>query len=158
MNRLARVLDGEFRRVAQQEGIEMAELIADVAREIGCSTRQLYNYRSGKWPLPATAIPTLCRRFASYALLDALRDECHLEDEIAVPDSYDLTRLVAQTVRDDMRYYERFLNAFESDGIDFNELEELRASGERIIQNVRQFEAIAAADCHRRAHRSNRSK
>lgn len=148
--KLALTLDREFKRIAKEEQIEMVDLVVECARLIGCSPRQLYNYRSGKWPLPGDAIPALCKRFGSLALLHALADGCR-ETSVEVPEQFELSRLVAQTVRDDMKHYDRFLGAFEDGVVERGELDELLASGARIIQNVRQFEAIAVADYERRS-------
>lgn len=146
---LALVLDDEFQRVAKAENLSMEDLVAEVALLVGCSTRQLYNYRSGKWALPGEMIPALCKRFGSLALLHSLAGGC-AETTIEIPEQFELSRLVAHTVRDDMRYYGRFLDAFEDGVIEKGELEELLIAGERIIQNVRQFEGIATADYERR--------
>jgi len=146
---LALTFDEEFKRVAKAEDISMEELVTEVSRLVGCSARQVYNYRSGKWLLPGQFIPALCKRFGSLALLHALAEGCCMKP-VEVPESYDLTKMVTQTVRDDMGFYSRYLDAFESDGFDRNELESLLAAGERVIQNVRQFEEIATVDCERR--------
>jgi hypothetical protein len=146
---LSLTLDSEFKRVAKAEQVSMDDLVNECARLVECSTRQIYNYRSGKWSLPAEMIPTLCKRFGSLALMHTLAEACR-ETPIEIPEKFELTRMVAQTVRDDMRLYERFLDAFEDGVIEKNELDDLRARGERVIQNVRQFEGIAAADYERR--------
>ncbi len=143
-------LDDEFKRIAKQESLSMEALVDEVSRLAGCSTRQMYNYRSGKWLLPAQLIPALCKRFRSRALLDALIDECRAT-RIDVPDSYDLTRLISQVVRQDLKHYERCIDAFESDGgIDGLELEEITDATERVIQNARQILAIAHENNQRR--------
>lgn len=147
---LALTLDAEFRRVAKQEQIPMEELVSEVSRLTDCSTRQLYNYRSSKWDLPARLIPILCKRFQSQALLYALIQECDEQPVEELPEQFDLVRMVTQAVRADMSHYEHFLNAFDSNGIDANELTALRESGERIIVNLRHLEAIATADYERR--------
>ncbi len=146
---LPHVFDSEFKRVALEEGKTMEDLIDEVAALVGYSVRQVYNFRSGKWLLPAQIIPTLCKRFRSRALLDALIDEC-CETDITVPESFELTCLVSKTVRDDLHHYEKFLAAFEDGVISEREMAELRASGERVIGNVKKFEAIAQADLDRR--------
>lgn len=148
--KLALTLDDEFKRVAKEEQIEMADLVVECARLIGCSPRQLYNYRSGKWPLPGDAIPALCKRFGSLTLLHALAEGCR-KTPIEVPEQFELSQLTARTVRDDLRHYERFLSAFEDGDVDKGELDELLVSGDRVIQNVRQFEAIAVAAHERRS-------
>ncbi|MGH9943324.1 MAG: hypothetical protein ACRD9R_13325 [Pyrinomonadaceae bacterium] len=149
---LALTLDSEFRRVAREEGRSMEAVMDEVTQLIGCSARQLYNYRSGKWSPAIKVLPILCKRFGSFALLDALREECK-ETRIALPDPYDLNHLVVQTIREDMSHYDFFLSAFESCGIDVQELESLRRSGEQVIQNVYQLLAVAEEDCARRAAR-----
>lgn len=146
---LALALDDEFKRVAKVENLSMEDLVAEVARLVECSTRQIYNYRSGKWLLPGEMIPRLCKRFGSLVLLHALEDGCR-ETCVEIPEQFELSRLVSQTVRDDLKHYEHFLDAFEDGVIESGELAQLRASGDRIVQNVRQFEAIAAADHERR--------
>src|ERR1044072_3500823 len=146
---LPHALNEEFKRVAQAEGKSMEELVQEVAALVGYSPRQVYNFRSGKWHLPAQLIPVLCKRFCSRALLDALIDECD-ETRVEVPDGYELTCLVSQTVRDDLRHYEKFLSAFEDGEISEREMAELRESGERVISNVKKFESIAQADLDRR--------
>lgn len=144
-------LDEEFKRTAKEESLSMESLVDEVSRLAGCSTRQMYNYRSGKWQIPAQLIPVLCRRFKSRALLEALIDECRAT-HIEVPDSYDLTRLIAQVVRQDLKHYERCLDAFDTDGgIDRLELEEITNTTERVIQNARQVLAIAKENYERRA-------
>jgi hypothetical protein len=146
---LARVLDREFKRVATAEQISMEDLVNEAAALTDCSTRQLYNYRSGKWSLPGEMIPKLCKRFRSRALLDELAAGC-AETSVNVPEAYELTRLVSQTVRADMSHFEKFLDAFEDGVIESHEMEKLRESGARVIEDVRRFEAIAEADFNRR--------
>jgi hypothetical protein len=146
---LPHVLDDEFGRLAKEEGKPMEELVEDVARLIGKSPRQVYNFRTGKWPIPAQLIPLLCRRFRSLALLNALADGCR-ETQIEVPELYELACLVSQTVRDDLHHYEQFLKAFEDGVVTEREMQELRESGERVISNVYKFETIAQADFDRR--------
>jgi hypothetical protein len=156
---LPHVLDAEFKRVAKAEGKSMEALVEEVAALVGYRPRQIYNFRSGKWDIPSSLIPRLCNRFHSRALLDALIDECG-ETRVEVPDNYELTCIVSQTVRDDLRHYEKFLAAFEDSEINERELAELRESGARVISNVKKFEAIAEADCDRqqRAQAARRSE
>src|SRR5438270_647575 len=108
MQRVSRALDGEFKRVAKAEGKTREEFVSEIAKLTKKSERQIYNFRSGKWPIPDCLYPILCNRFGSRALANALLDECG-ETPIAVPDSYDLTKLTSQTVREDLAYYEEFL-------------------------------------------------
>jgi len=127
----------------------MEELVAQVSRLIQRSVRHIYNYRTGKWAYEPAFIPLLCARFKSRALLDALVGECS-EVRIEIPEKFDLTRLVSATVRQDLEFYESFLEAFESDGIQQTELPRLRELMERVVYNAHRFLEIAAADCDRR--------
>lgn len=76
---LARALDDEFKRIARLEDVPMLDLVTQVAGSLGCSERQLYNYRSGKWPLPSSFLPALCQRFNSTLLLDVLHTAIPIE-------------------------------------------------------------------------------
>jgi hypothetical protein len=148
--KVALTLDSECRRVARAEQIEMADLMAEAAQLTGRSVREIYNYRSGKWSLPSDLIPIFCKRFGSYVLIDALREECR-EQRMPLPDKLDLVSLVAQTVRDDMQHYQFLIEAFESDGgIDAQELASLRRTGERVIQNVYHLLGVCEENCARR--------
>jgi hypothetical protein len=147
-------LDSEFRRVAQAEGITMEELVAEIAKLTKRSNRHIYNFRCGKWPIPDKLFPIFCKRFGSLALANALLEECR-ETPVTLPEKFDLTKLVSQTVRDDLKYYEAFLDDFESDGIDSNELSQLRILAERVISNAYRFVEIAARDCERRKTRQD---
>lgn len=148
---IGRAFTAELKRIASTEDKTMDVLCEEIARLVGLKgERQLYNWRSGKWPLPSDAIPFLCRRFKSLALLHALEDEC-TDVVVEVPDGYDLTREVSRTVRNDLQAYERYLTAFESDGIEPHELRELRELMEAVVRNAHRFLEIAATDCERRS-------
>ena len=69
-DRIAAVIDSEFKRVANEEGVVMQELVADVARYLGIPERNIYNYRTGKWSVPASIISPLSIRFRSSAILE----------------------------------------------------------------------------------------
>jgi len=149
MNVFALTFDDELRRVAGEESKSMEELVVEIAALLGCSTRQIYNYRSGKWAPKVTKLPVLCKRFGSVVLARAIIDECQ-DIPMHVPEEYELARLITRTVREDMEHYGGLLAAFESEGIDKTELDELKVSGERVKRNVNQLEAIAMADYERR--------
>jgi len=149
---IGRAFTAELKRIAVIEDKTMEELCEEVGRLVGLEgkqQRQLYNWRSGKWPLPSNVIPILCRRFKSLALLHALEDECS-DVVVDVPDCFDLTREVSRTVRKDLEAYEHYLKAFEGDGIQHHELRELRELMEDVVRNAHRFLEIAATDCERR--------
>lgn len=148
---IGRALTAELKRIAATENKAMDELCEEVAPLVGLKkSRQLYNWRSGKWPIPSNVIPALCRRFKSRALLNALADEC-ADVVIDVPDGYDLTREVCGTVRRNLGAYEQFLKAFEDGSIEPHELQELRELMEGVVSDAHRFLEIAATDCERRS-------
>jgi hypothetical protein len=142
-------LDAEFRRVAREEQKSREALVAEVAALTHKSERQIYNYRSGKWSLPADLIPALCRRFRSRALLAALEEQCR-EVEVDVPNPAAMVTMVSRTIREDLDHYQHYLDAFEDGVIQPRELRDIRERAERVIRNLYQFVAIAAAQCERR--------
>lgn len=147
---IGRSFTAELKRLSLLEDKSMDEICEEIARLVGLrGERQVYNWRAGRWPLPSNVIPTLCRRFKSRALLNALADEC-ADVEIEIPENYDLTREVSQTVRQDLLAYEGFLKAFDDDSIEPHELQELRELMEKVIANAHRFLDIAATNCERR--------
>src|SRR5262245_15373075 len=92
---LAQVLDDEFKRVAREEDRPMNDLVHEIATLAGVTSRQLYNYRTGKWPIPARVIPMISRRFRSTALLTVLRDQSQNPDQ-AIAGGPDLCGNVAE--------------------------------------------------------------
>jgi len=152
---IGRAFTAELKRIALLEDKTMDVLCDEIANLVGLKGRehrQLYNWRSGRWALPSNVIPTLCRRFKSLALLNALKDECS-DVAIEVPDGYDLTREVSQTIRKDLQAYEQFLKAFEDGRIEPLELQQLRELMEGVVRNAHHFVDIAATDCERRRSR-----
>jgi len=153
---IGRAFTAELKRIASLEDKTMEALCQEVGSLVGLTgkeQRQLYNWRSGKWPLPSNVIPTLCRRFQSLALLRALEDECS-DVDVQIPEGYDLTREVSRTVRKDLQAYEVYLMAFEDGSIEPRELQELRLLMEDVVRNAHRFLEIAATDCERRTSRS----
>lgn len=149
-DQLARILNEEFKRIVRCDEISMEDLVLETASLIQRSARHVYNYRTGKWPFEPAFIPIFCRRFGSRALLDALANECS-EVQVEIPDKFDLTRMVSVTVRQDLEFYQEYLQAFESEGIQPHELQRLRELMERVIHNAYRFLEIAVADCERRS-------
>jgi hypothetical protein len=69
---LAKTFDEEVKRIASEEGREISEIVYEIAVMIDVTTRQVYNWRSGKWPIPATVLPRLARHFKSDRLMKEL--------------------------------------------------------------------------------------
>lgn len=149
---IGRAFTAELKRIAEIEETTMDALCEEVAQLVGLrgkEYRQLYNWRSAKWPLPSNVIPTLCRRFKSLALLHALETECR-DVVIDVPEGADLPRLVSHSMRQDLHLCEQFLAAYESDGIQPRELRALRETAERTIASIYRLVEVAGADCEKR--------
>jgi hypothetical protein len=146
------ILTDELKRMAKAEGISMEEAMEATASATGYSVRQIYNWRGGLQPIPAQAIPVLCQRFGSRAMLDALIDEC-AGVRVEVPELYELDRLVANIIRADMKTCEKFLDAFEDGQVTRGELADLRLAMTQLIEGGRRLYAIAESDYQRRQAR-----
>ncbi len=154
---LSRTLDSEFKRIAQEEEKTMEELTNEIVGLVGRRPREIYNWRSGKWPLPSNLIPVLSRRFKSLALLNTLLVECS-DVKIEIPEGADLALKVSARIRKTLRCYEKYLNAFESGGgVEPHEMPELRERLEDVIRGAYEFLEIAAADLERRAEARNQT-
>jgi hypothetical protein len=145
---LHKILDDEFKRVAKLEDISMEQLVSDVAATTSYTPRQIYNFRSGKWPLPSELIPYFCMRFKSRALLYGLIGLCE-RTPVEIPDSYDLAVLSTRIVREDLRHYENLLLAYEDKKITSAELGQLEESGQRVISNICMTLSMARAEHER---------
>ena len=143
------ILTEELKRTAKAEGVTMDEAMDAVADATGYSVRQVYNWRGGTQPIPSQAIPALCQRFGSKALLNALTDAC-AGVRVEVPDLYELDRLAAQTIRADMALVEKFLGAFEDGIVTRGELGDLNIAMTEFVTHARMLYAIAEADYQRR--------
>lgn len=138
---IAHTLNEEFRRVAKEEDITLEQLTEEIASATNYTTRQLYNFRSGKWPIPSELIPYFVMRFKSRAVLNALIGLCD-SVPVEVPEQYNLAKLSSDAVRSTLVYYEQNLSAFDDGKISRNELNELRESGERARTMIAMFESI----------------
>ncbi|HKO43385.1 MAG TPA: hypothetical protein VJU84_08845 [Pyrinomonadaceae bacterium] len=153
----ARILDSEFKRIYEQEDKTMEELVGEIAQLVNRRPREIYNWRCGKWPVPSSAIPTLCRRFGSTALVNALVAECS-DVAVVVPEGADVPRMVTRTMKKDLALFEQFLDAHDSDGFQPHELRTLREMAEQTIADIYRLVEVAGADCdHRTQLRLNPS-
>lgn len=149
---LAQTLDDEFKRVARDEDLPMEQLVDETAALTGLSPRQLYNYRSGKWPIPARIIPILSRRFQSTALLTVLRGQtnetCNLR--IANCDSKNIGERALDLLRLTVNHHSSLLNRIDASEFDANDLHKLEETTERIVQGERELYACAEIEYERR--------
>ena len=137
MKSLAFVLDGEFKRVAKAEGISMEQLVSEVSKLTGYTPRQIYNFRSGKWDLPTSLVPILCKRFNSHALLNLLQDEIN-EQPIEISDTDDIPQLSIETLGEICAHHYNLLDIVNGRrSLDRNTLVEMEESTERIVQRER---------------------
>lgn len=136
---LSQVLADEFRRVAREEKIEMQDLVDQVATLTGYSARQLYNYRSGKWPIPADLIPTLCKRFKSAALLRAMSDA--VEAAVELPADRDLFDMSMEVLKEASDLLFAVASSSRA-GFDQQVLNELDEATERLVRRERMLLAL----------------
>jgi hypothetical protein len=157
MNQLARALDSEIKRVAKDEDKTMEEIVSEVAELIGKHPRHVYNYRSGKWPLPSDKIAILCKRFGSYSLANAIKEEASNE-EIPIPDQYDIGELAVEGLRRVCDYHSQLMDAFKQPGgIDKATLNILDQQLSDIVQRERLLYSIAEVE-HDRAQNARRHR
>ena len=154
MNSLARALDAEFKRVALEEGKSMNDLIDEVSKVVGKTPRTLYNYRSGKWPVPADVIPILCQRFNSNTLLDVLKDAAISPDSADVLENdvpLDVWGQTRQILNDVILQCDLVQQALDP-GREFTKagLTELAEVTDRIIRAVRRQCSTVEAEYERR--------
>lgn len=149
---LVRALDAEFRRVAKEEDITMERLIEEVSDLTGYSPRQLYNFRSGKWPVPSDIFPNLCRRFKSRHLFDLLRKEMDEAGiEALAPETCDIKTLAIEYLKEVTDHHYRIISAVK-EGLDKQTLNELDEATERIVRQERILFFTIEAEYERARH------
>ena len=146
---LARALDAEFRRVAKDEDITMEQLVQEVADLTNYTPRQIYNFRSGKWPIPAPLIPMLCKRFGSRLLINVLDEE--LKEVPPVPLNCSIEELALNTMREVMNYHLEVITAVK-EGLDRIKLNEFNEKTDQIIRRERCLLIALEAEYERVRH------
>lgn len=140
--------EAEIKRLAEERGEPIAQLISNLAKLSGVGERQIYNYRSGKSEIPIIAIQGFCEQFNSIALGIAWLSTFAVEsDEMEL---YDLSRLASRTVRDVLNSGDVFLDAFEDGKVTGFELNRIELAGAKIHRDTRRLTEIAR-DAHRRS-------
>lgn len=149
MKGLSDLLEAEFQRVQKEEDVPMGELVDEVARLVGCTPRQLYNYRAGKWSLPSNLIPALCKRFKSRVLIDALVGE--LEGaSFEMPFKGDIRALSKDIVVEGVDHHFLIEQAV-TGHLDRPAFNEIDASTERLIHRYRFLLSVIEAEYERRS-------
>ncbi|HYP29386.1 MAG TPA: hypothetical protein VE262_21930 [Blastocatellia bacterium] len=137
MKSLALLLDSEFHRVAKAEDISMEQLVSEVSILTEYTTRQIYNFRSGKWDIPSSILPVLCKRFNSLVLLNLLEDEIK-EQPVVISDTDDIPQLSIETLGEICTHHYNLLDIINGGrDLDRNTLVEIEEKTERIVQRER---------------------
>lgn len=123
---ISEVLDAEFIRVSTLEDISLEELVEELSSLTGYSTRHLYNYRKGKWPLPSSIVPILCIRFKSRALVAALDGTIE-----PVRSTEEFGKLALQATKESCNLHYAMIDAYR-DGASAEELAEFQVRIEKI--------------------------
>lgn len=152
MKSLALALDEEFKRVAKNEDVPMGDLVAGVAELLGCTDRMIYNYRSGKWPLPSSYVPVLCKRFKSTLLFNVLAAAVTEADQASpIIDDADLNEI---SVRDQAKnlliaslgHFSLIEDALKkAGGVTKNDVLEIEESSQRMALKFRYVLALVDA-------------
>lgn len=141
---VAVTFDAEIKRLAEEKGLSIERAMKKLSGFTGLSISQLYNYRSGKTPIPADLIPTFCKQFGSNALAMTVLAMCETTAEER--DAFDLTRLCAKEVGTMLRFGDQFMESFDDGRIDGHEETRLSQSHAKIIRGAnRMMEVVRAA-------------
>lgn len=135
------------RNKATEEGIK--DLLLEIASDCNVKLRAIYHWRSGRHSIPSDLLPVICKRLGSNVLMEEM-NRLRAQIEVEVPEEYDLARLAAHSIREDMEVYEQILIDFETEGIQPGEFERLLQLAARSHGNLHHLIAIAEADCQRR--------
>jgi len=144
---LAFTFDSEIKRMAEENGLEIREVMSKLAGFTGLCDNHLYNYRTGKTSIPAEQIPEFCRQFQSNALVMALVGMCG-ETEIVELDQFDLARACSSTVRSMLKGGDVLMEVCEDGKIDG--YEEIRISKEAATINAHSNRLLEFARATRR--------
>jgi transcriptional regulator with XRE-family HTH domain len=133
--KLSLALDEEFRRVAQEEDVPMGDLVAEVAKMLGCSERMIYNYRSGKWSIPSSFLSPLCKRFRSPLLFEVLAEPIKREGSVFTEADLDIASIRERSkdlVLTSVEHFHLIESVLKSGNLSKADLQEIEESGERI--------------------------
>ena len=139
---LAAMLEDEFKRVVATESISMAELVKDVAQSIHYTERHIYNWRCGKWKIPAQVLPALCRRFKSRGLIVVLESEMAGTPVLEMSGESDFCEMAISLLRQESDLVRMLVVQHLRPEPDRITLTECGESSERIIRRHRLLRAI----------------
>lgn len=140
--------EAEIKRIADQRGEAMVDVVSKLAGLSGVTERQIYNYRAGKTELTPEQIKIFCEQFASIALGMAWLSTFGVEQEDF--ELYDLSRLASRTVRNVLNAGDEFLEAFEDNKIDGHEMNKLEFAAAKIHRDTVQLIEVARGHHNRR--------
>ncbi|HKV41698.1 MAG TPA: hypothetical protein VJX67_21015 [Blastocatellia bacterium] len=135
MNKLAQVLDAEFERVSKSEDVPMLDLVEEISSLTGYSQAQLYNFRKGRFSVPSSLLPILCKRFKSRALIEALDGEIGPDPA----ETADFNQLAIEATREACELHYSMIGAFKAGGVTRKDLIAFEESIERIGQMQRKL-------------------
>ena len=136
--KLAKTLDSEVKRVSKTEGVTRRELIEELSAQTGYSTRHFYNFRDGKWPIPAPLIPVLCARFKSKALLEVLGEDV----QTLAPEPVDFDKAAVEATKEVCDLNLRMMKGLREGSIDRKELALIEAAIEESVRRQRVLFAL----------------
>lgn len=139
---ITQLFDDECREYAHRERIEMRDAMDRLASVLGVEVRQIYSYRRGTTPLPATAIPILCRLFRSSVLLTALEEDCR---ELPL-DNFDLKELAMEVSETAVPLSNDLIRFALMPRPPYEKLREICAEVERLTVRLRQAVGSVRAD------------
>lgn len=139
----ALTFDTELKRIAAEREESLNETIEKLAGLVGVSTRQIYNYRSGKSEIPAEFIKIFSEQFGSQALGLAWISTFEITSETFEIDEFDLSRLANRVTRETLAVGDKFLAAFDDGKITGFELEELKRGKCAAVASFNRLEEVA---------------
>jgi hypothetical protein len=139
--------DSELKRISAERGEQVGETINILAVLADTSGKQIYNYRSGKTPVPESLLLVFCKHFASAAIISAWLAE---NEVCEVPDGFDLVRVTNKSAQQFLKTHEAFMTAFDDGKIDGFEMIELEKSTANSIASVNNLRHIARISYQKR--------
>jgi hypothetical protein len=127
--------EAEITRISKEREEPMAETVDKLAQLAGVTSRQIYNYKSGKSEITPDLVKTFCFQFGSTALGCAWLTGFGIEQPEC--DQFDLTLVVSRKTQNVLRLGTQMFEAFEDNKIDGFELNKLHTTAAAIVRDAR---------------------